>query len=319
MRYPFKPAWWLPGAHLQTLWPALFRTRPAISIKRERVELPDGDFIDLDWSGSDKQPLILLLHGLEGSLNSHYIRPLMSNLNDAGFATVFMNFRGCSGQVNRLARSYHSGDTADVAFIMEYIETRYGRAVEAAIGFSLGGNVLLKWLGQSGQNNPLKCAVAVSVPFVLDEAATRLRQGFSRLYELHLLKSLKQSYLNKFERIKSPLSVNVRALSGFREFDDQITAPLHGFNGVEHYYRESSCRQYLINIAIPTCIIHSKDDPFMYQTTIPEQDEINRNIELVITDKGGHVGFIAGEAPWKANYWHENVICDYLKQFLSGD
>ncbi len=314
MKLPeFEPAWWLPSAHLQTVWPAIFRQRPKLALKRERVELPDGDFIDLDWHGSGDAPLVLINHGLEGSINSHYARPIMTALANAGYSTVFMHFRSCSEETNRLPRSYHSGDTADIQSIVRHIANVHEREVFAAIGFSLGGNALLKWLGQTGKENPLKCAIAISVPFRLSNAAERLSLGFSRFYEAHLMRSLRSSYFRKFETLKSPLNVDVAKLRGFREFDDKITAPLHGFRDVEHYYSESSCKQYLKGIFVPTCILHSQDDPFMYPSTVPNQDELSDKVHLVLTDKGGHVGFVSGNFPWNAKYWHEEAICEFLK------
>jgi len=315
MNYPdFQPAWWLPAAHLQTIWPALFRKQPDIEVTRERVELADGDFLDLDWHGNSKDPLVLINHGLEGSINSHYAIPLMDCLNKAGFASVFMHFRNCSEEPNRLARAYHSGETDDVQAIIEHVLKNHQRQVFAAIGFSLGGNALLKWLGESGKSNPLKCAAAVSVPFVLADSASKLSSGFSRLYQWHLLRSLKKSYIRKFSTIKAPLNINVEKLSTFREFDNAVTAPLHGFQGVDDYYQQSSCRQYLHNIQVPTCIIHSQDDPFMYEDSIPHDDEISGQVEMNISSHGGHVGFVCGAFPWSPCYWHEAVISNFLQR-----
>jgi predicted alpha/beta-fold hydrolase len=236
----------------------------------------------------------------------------MQTLEQAGFRPVFMHFRGCSGEPNRLPRSYHSGDTADLACVVDHINKETGRRVHAVIGFSLGGNVLLKWLGQSGHANPLNFAVAVSVPFRLDDAANRLAHGVSHMYEQHLIKSLKRSYLEKFKRIKSPLDVEIDTLKSFWAFDDRVTAPLHGFRDVNQYYCESSCRQYLSGIQVPTRIIHALDDPFMYPETVPGEDELGENVELLLTRHGGHVGFVSGRHPWQAEYWHERKIIEFL-------
>ncbi|NNJ97197.1 MAG: hydrolase [Gammaproteobacteria bacterium] len=309
---PFKPAWWLPSPHLQTLWPVLFRRRKSPELVNERLELSDGDFVDLCWSKKSDRPVVLLLHGLEGSVQSHYVGNLMLSLERAGFSPVFMHFRGCSGEPNRLPRSYHSGDTGDLAEVVAHINQQSKQAVYAAIGFSLGGNVLLKWLGQSGAANPLQYGVAVSVPFMLADAATRLEGGVSHLYERHLMRSLKRSYQTKFERMASPLDVDIDTMKGFWDFDDQVTAPLHGFDGVDHYYRESSCRQYLSGINVPTRIIHALDDPFMFPRSIPDIDEISKSVELLLAEKGGHVGFVSGKYPWKPEYWYEQRIIEFL-------
>ncbi|NNJ92480.1 MAG: hydrolase, partial [Gammaproteobacteria bacterium] len=304
----------LPTAHLQTIWPASFRKQPDIEVTRERVELADGDFLDLDWYGNLDHPLVLINHGLEGSINSHYALPLMDTLHKADFASVFMHFRNCSEEPNRLAKAYHSGETGDIQTIIQHILENYQREVFAAIGFSLGGNALLKWLGESGKSNPLTCAAAVSVPFLLADSAKKLGSGFSQLYQWHLLRSLKQSYRKKFSTIEPPLNIRVEKLNSFREFDDKVTAPLHGFQGVDDYYQQSSSRQYLHNIQVPTCIIHSQDDPFMYQDSIPNKNEISEHVEMNISKRGGHVGFISGALPWKPAYWHEKVICNFLKR-----
>jgi predicted alpha/beta-fold hydrolase len=195
---------------------------------------------------------------------------------------------------------------------VEYINGITDKRVHAVIGFSLGGNVLLKWLGESGYTSPLKCAVAVSVPFRLADAANRLATGFSHMYERHLIKSLKRSYLEKFRRIISPLDVEISTLNSFWAFDDRVTAPLHGFRDVQHYYGESSCRRYLSGIRVPTRIIHALDDPFMFPETVPGEDELGENVELLLTRHGGHVGFVSGRYPWKAEYWHEHRIVEFL-------
>ena len=309
----FQPAWWLRSPHLQTLWPVLFRTRKASELRHERLELSDGDFVDLCWSLLTDRPAVLILHGLQGSLQSHYAGSLMRTLEQAGYRPVLMHFRGCSGEPNRLARSYHSGDTGDLEQVVAHINDASGLPLQAAIGFSLGGNVLLKWLGQSGSVNPLRASVAVSVPFRLADAARRLERGFSHIYEMHLVKSLKRAYIDKFKRIESPLDVDIGKLKGFWAFDDLVTAPLHGFDGVDHYYADSSCRQYLSNIGVPTRIIHALDDPFMFTDTPPEVSELSEHVELLLTRNGGHVGFVSGSLPWKPHYWYEDKIVEFLK------
>jgi predicted alpha/beta-fold hydrolase len=307
----FKPAWWLPSPHLQTLWPVFFRRHRHLPMRRDRLELDDGDFVDLCWSDVEG-PLVLIVHGLQGSIHSHYAGTMIAALERAGFRPVFMHFRGCSGEPNRLPRSYHSGDTGDMRSVVDYLRMKQGVDVFAAVGFSLGGNALLKWLGQQGRDVPLQCAAAVSVPFVLADAADRLRNGVSRLYEAHLLRSLRQSYKDKFALMPSPLDVNVEKLRTFREFDHEVTAPLHGFDSVDHYYGDSSCRRYLTGIAIPTRIVHSRDDPFVYPSTVPTGSELSSMIDLVVTSRGGHVGFVSGNNPFRPRYWHEQAVCEFL-------
>lgn len=308
----FKPAWWLRSPHLQTLWPVFFKKRHKLDLKNEQVELEDGDFIDLCWSKKDSDKAVLVLHGLEGDINSHYINGILYRLEESGYKPVLMHFRGCSGRVNRLARAYHSGETGDLAYIVEYINKVTGSYPFAAVGYSLGGNVLLKWLGETGQNNPLKKAVAVSVPFRLHDAAKRLEQGVSKLYREHLLVSLKKTYIKKFEKLESPLNVDVWQLKSFWDYDDKVTAPLHGFSGAQEYYDKCSSRQFLKDIKVPTRIIHSSDDPFMFEATAPGEEELNKCIDFLLTRYGGHVGFISGSSPFSTRYWCEQKIAEYF-------
>lgn len=310
----FKPAWWLPSPHLQTLWPALFKKRHALDLTREQLELDDGDFLDLCWSKKSSTKIVLILHGLEGSLDSHYANGLIYQLEQAGFKPVFMYFRGCSGRINRLAKAYHSGETGDLSAVVEHIHNKEGVYPYAVVGHSLGANVLLKWLGETGDNNPVKKAVAVSVPFKLYDAAVRLEMGLSKIYRDHLLKSLRKTYLEKFALIPSPLNIDVNELKSFWDYDDRVTAPLHGFSGAQDYYDKSSSRQFLKAIKIPTRIIHSTDDPFMFATTAPEMKELNSHIDLLLSNKGGHVGFISGATPFTAYSWSEKKIIAFLSE-----
>jgi predicted alpha/beta-fold hydrolase len=313
----FKPAWWLRSSHLQTLWPVFFKRRHKLELVDEQVDLEDGDFVDLCWGKNTsenvgEEKVVLILHGLEGSIESHYINGVVNRLQKSGFRPVLMHFRGCSGRVNKLARAYHSGETGDLAYIVEHIRTVTGSYPYAAVGFSLGGNVLLKWLGETTEANPLKKAVAVSVPFRLHDAAKRLEKGASKIYRNHLLASLRQTYNEKFELIESPLDVDVSRLKSFWDYDDKVTAPLHGFAGAQDYYDQCSSRQYLKGIEVPTRIIHSLDDPFMFDSTAPGEDELSGNIDFVLTRNGGHVGFVSGSLPLKPHYWSEEKIIEFI-------
>ena len=310
----FEPAWWLPGPHSPTLWPSLFRHRPRLSLHHERVELPDGDFLDLSWHGKEDAPIVLLLHGLEGSLDSHYARPLLKTLAEAGYLACMMHFRGCSGEPNRLPRSYHSGDSAELQTISKHIHNSRGRPVYAIIGFSLGGNLLLKWLGERGATAGIQRAMAVSVPFLLDQAADRLDQGFSRLYQKHLLDSLKRKYREKFSHMPSPLDVDLAQIRNFRQFDEYITAPLHGFTGADDYYRRCSCRQFIPGIRVPTLILHDRHDPFMWPHTVPEAWELPDEVVLELTEGGGHAGFICNTTDSRSTYWPDRRLLEWLKK-----
>lgn len=309
----FKPSWWLRSPHLQTLWPAFFKRRHKLDLISEQVELDDGDFVDICWGKNESAKTVLVLHGLEGSLESHYANGIVYQLEQAGYRPVFMYFRGCSGRMNRLPRAYHSGDTADISAIVEHIKEKTGCYPYGVVAYSLGANALLKWLGETGESNPIKKAVAVSVPFRLHDAGKRLERGVSRIYREHLLSSLRNTYTNKFKILSTPLTIDVDRLKSFWDYDDQVTAPLHGFSGAREYYDRSSSRQYLKKIQVPTRIIHASDDPFMFRDTVPEENELSDNIDFLLTQRGGHVGFISGKTPFTAYSWCEKKIIEFMQ------
>lgn len=313
MNLQFKPAWWLNNPHLQTMWSSLIRRKHKLSITNERIELQDGDFIDLGWVGTGTGPRVLLLHGLNGSVNSHYINGMLCAVQKLGWRAVIMHFRGCSGVPNRLARSYHSGETGDLQTVIKILFEREPESPIYALGFSLGGNVLLKALGENALGSKLKAAVAVSVPFELNKTATYLNIGFSKIYQWRLVGELKKFHRKKFAQMYDPLSnYKLNTLKTFWQFDDTITAPLHGFKDAIEYYRIASCRQYLADIKIPTLIVHAKDDPFTPYDSLPTKNEISSSITLHYTQHGGHVGFVAGNLPWRPIYWLEHHIMEYL-------
>jgi len=313
----FKPAWWLPGGHLQTLYPTFARHSICPALQRERLELVDGDFIDIDWTGNPQGPVVLVLHGLEGSLESHYTGGILSALATRGYRPGLVYFRGCSGEPNRLPRNYHSGDTGDLQTVIRHIrETCPGKPL-AIIGYSLGGNVLLKWLGEQGNRAPVVTAVAVSVPFDLDRVARRLERGVSRIYQNHLLRKLRQSVKTKAAAQPAPVPIQeLAALKTFRQFDDAITAPLHGFRDVDDYYSQSSSRQYLRQIETPVLVIHALDDPFLPPTAVPNDSDLSHAVTLELSPHGGHVGFVSGNIPLAGYYWLEQRICEHLQAYL---
>ena len=319
----FKPAWWLRNSHLQTIYPAFLRKAPnPPDYRRERLTTPDHDFIDIDYCGTGNQPLIILVHGLTGSSQSDYIKGLQSVLLKQGFRSAALNFRGCSGQSNNRARSYHSGETEDIHFLYQTLRQREPETLLGVVGFSLGGNVVLKWLGEQGDHLKLFAAVAVSVPLLLNICATKLDNGFAKCYRGNLLKGLK-TYMNvklrHLENIgqtqeagKIKALGDLSGISSFWQYDDRVVAKLHGFNDVHDYYRRSSSRQYLKSISIPTLLIQSVDDPFMTKEVLPGQDEISPYVHLEITRHGGHVGFISGLIPFRPEYWLEHRIPEFL-------
>jgi len=324
-----NPASGFANPHLQTLWSPLLRRRLALPRRREVLELGDGDYVYCDWLESNtatrQTPLIILLHGLAGCSESPYILGIQAALRGQGWDSVVLNFRGSTGEPNRLARTYHSGDTEDLDALVRSIQSRWPKRPLAAIGFSLGGNVLLKWLGERGYQAGLATACAVSVPLQLDLCATRLDQGLSRLYRDHLLRLLKQQLRAKRQHFinsgNTAEQARLDALEGWREarsfweFDDRVVAPLHGFADVDDYYARSSSRQFLGAIRVPTLLIQARDDPFMTPDVLPDASELSVAVELCITATGGHVGFIEG-TPWRPRYWLEQVIPAFLERHL---
>lgn len=313
----FKPAWWLRNRHAQTIWPSLFRKRPKISLLRERLELPDGDFLDLDWTESKPGPIVLLLHGLEGNAESHYTKSLLKHLSQLGSQAVIMYFRGCNGEMNRLPRAYHSGETGDLNYVVSQLTSRFPDRRIYTIGISLGGNVLLKWLGETGHTNPLSGAIAISVPFDLANAAEQLNHRGSRIYQRHLVDKLQRSLKQRLAHMDLPIDKD-KALSckTIRQYDDLVTAPLHGFKNSTDYYAQSSSRPFLAAIRIPTLILHAKDDPFMTCEAIPTADELSDKLSLELTESGGHVGFISGRLPLRPRYWLEQRISRFFAELV---
>lgn len=308
----FKPAWWLKSPHMQTIWPSLLRPRVDLNFRKERIELRDGDFIDLSWHGS-KGPLVMVIHGLEGSLSSHYVTPLLSALNLAGFRTLFMHLRGCSEQPNRLDRSYHSGATEDLKEILDTLQLS-NRKPQAVIGFSLGGNLLLKYLAESGKTSGLQAAVAISVPFNLAHSAKRLESGLSKIYGRYLLGKLLSSYQKKCRLNQNGDPVDISTINTIYEFDDKITSQLNGFRDADDYYLKCSSAYHLKKVVTPTLIIHAVDDPFTLPEDSPNLAELGPGITLEVSRCGGHVGFIQGDLPWNPEYWLDRRIVQYLKQ-----
>ena len=291
------------------------RPRPRLALERRRLELADGDFIDLAV-GRSTGPGVVVIHGLEGDLQSHYAGSLLDALDRAGFKPIFMHLRGCSGEPNRLDRGYHSGASRDLAEVLEILSADPGGGPVAAVGFSLGGNLLLKYLGET-EHPLLDAAVAVSVPFVLRDAMLRLDIGFSRAYRTYLISKLKSSIRRKFANRPCPVDVDLREIRDFNSFDDRITAPLNGFDGVFDYYTRASCRQFLPRITNRTLILQAADDPFMFPSTVPFEHELGPGVTLELARHGGHVGFVAGALPWRPIYWLEDRILGFLREIGS--
>ena len=316
----FRPAWWLTNTHMQTMYSTFMRHVKAPIDSVERFELPDGDFVDLAWAEkeiSPDAPLVIFLHGLGGGIDSTYVAGQLRAFNQNGWRAVLMHFRGASSDPNRLPRAYHSGDTGDLDCFLNALAKREPNTKKALVGFSLGGNVALKWLGEQRSQTIVQAAVAVSVPYQLRLVADTINRGFSRFYQSHLLKRLRQVFIRKLKAHGELLPFTVKELEDLRcfwTFDENITARLHGFPHVHAYYRESSSRQYLTHITTPTLLIHALDDPFMTPDVLPHEDELSPQVTLELSRRGGHVGFISGGVPGMPVYWLDQRIPEYLRE-----
>ena len=321
---PFQAPWWLGSSHLQTIMAKYLAPKQQIATRQTMLQLPDGDELQLNWSlhlqPSASTPLVVLLHGLEGNLQSHYIQGMLRSLEQQGYATVLMHFRGCHGKANRLPRAYHSGDTADFGYFISTLRQQFPEVPLAGIGFSLGGNVLVKYCGEQGIANPLFAAVAVSAPLDLSASADRINQGFSKVYQRYLLGRLKATMQRKLAAHDNfPLPVNeddIQQLQSIRQFDDLITAPMHDFLHAEDYYQRCSGKAFLSQVAKPLLLVHAEDDPFLGASSIPMPSELNPFVQLMLSKKGGHVGFVAGAYPWQRYYWLEHIVPTFLQQVL---
>ncbi|MGH7930005.1 MAG: hydrolase [Candidatus Binatia bacterium] len=290
----------MPGGHLQTIY-ARYRCGVShVDYRRERWETPDGDFIDLDWIDSEKDDakLLVVFHGLEGCSRSHYALTLMSMARQRGWRGVVPHFRGCSGEPNRFARSYHSGDAEEIDWILRRLRSRWPNTDIFVLGVSLGGNMLFKWLGEQGARacQIIQRAAGVSVPVDLVAAAGVLDCGANKLiYTRHFLRTLKQKVLAKMTAHGLPLDARrVKTASTFREFDDLYTAPVHSFKNAEDYWTRSSSKPWLKHIGLPTLLINARNDPFLPPAALPTREQVSAVVERLYPDSGGHVGFVSG-------------------------
>jgi predicted alpha/beta-fold hydrolase len=306
----YRAPWWLPGAHLQTIYPSLFLRGRAPGYRRDRWETPDGDFLDLDWiDGPAGTPLLALFHGLEGTSASHYAGGLMRAVRARSWRGVVVHFRGCGGEPNRLARAYHSGDADEIGWILMRLREQNATASLFASGVSLGGNALLKWLGREGAAalSVVDAAAAVSAPIDLPMAGARLCRGFNRLYGRYFLRTLKPKSLAKLARFPGIYDgAKVGRARDLREFDDLVTAPLHGFRDAEDYWRRAASGPGLIGIAVPTLILHADNDPFLPAAYLPATAA--PAVEIERTRHGGHVGFVAGPFPGRVDWMPQRLL-----------
>ena len=319
----FEPKSWLKNTHLQTILPKFLLSAPQIQFVNERIMTPDQDFIDLAWAMPHKQAdltgIVILFHGLEGSSQSHYIKHLVSGLKEIGLGSVVMHFRGCSGEPNLTPIAYHSGATFDAEFIVPIVKARYKDVPLFAVGFSLGGNMLMKLMAHH-PSLPLEASVCVSAPLNLAASSSAIQVGFSRAYQWHLMKSMKGNLLQKMQMVDMSTSLKVSAadienMTTFVQFDAHITSVLHGFDDANDYYQKCSALHDLVLIQKPTLILHAKDDPFMDERVVPDVSLINQHIAYELSAYGGHVGFLKSLSG-KNKLWLPQRITNFLSEFL---
>lgn len=320
------PGWWIRGAHLQTIWARLVRSRRLVTFEREVVATPDGDELMLDHAaGPPTSPRVLLLHGLEGSAHSLHTQGLAQLIGRAGWRAIVLNFRSCARDPrdirrrlpNRTPRLYHSGETGDLDLVVNLLEAREPQTPLHAIGFSLGGNVLLKWLGEHGAASFIRRAATISVPYDLASSSRYLERPVGRIYVAHFMRRLKRKareVMARFPEATAHLdSERLRRARTLREFDDCITAPLHGFPDAADYYQRSSALGYLARIRVPTLCISAVDDPFFPVEAVARARAVaSASVTFAVTGWGGHTGFVSGRWPWRPVYWAEEESIAWL-------
>jgi predicted alpha/beta-fold hydrolase len=312
---------WLPGGHAQTIYAALAGRRPGVALRRERWETPDGDFVDVDWLAAPApgpRPLLVTFHGLEGGSASHYAAGLAAQAARRGWDWVMPHFRGCGGEPNRRPRLYHSGDSAEADWMLARCAELRPGATLLACGVSLGGNVLLRWLGERGSAaaGRLAAAAAVSTPMDLTAAGLRLERGLSRLYASRFLVTMKQKGTDKLRAHPQLFDrERMRAARTLREFDDVVTAPLHGYRDVADYWTRASARPVLGDIAVPTLVLNARNDPFLPARALAAPAEVSPAVHLEYPREGGHVGFVTGRFPGSVE-WMPRRVCEFLASRL---
>jgi uncharacterized protein len=308
----FTAPTWLPGGQLQTLYAYAATRNPVVAYRRERWDTPDGDFVDVDWiDGAPSAPLVVLFHGLEGSSHSPYARHLMSVLLQKNWHGAVVHFRGCSGELNRMPRAYHSGDSAEIDWILRRIKSRFDGSPLYAAGVSLGGNALLKWLGeqQDDATKILCAAAAVSAPVDLMAAGTALGGGFNLVYAWHFLSTLKRKSHAKLQQYPGLFDAELMQRSRtLREFDNIVTAPLHGFKNTDDYWSRASSKPLLRHISVPTLILNARNDPFLPAAALPAAHDVSDAVTCEFPSGGGHVGFVSGRFPGHIEWLPQRLL-----------
>ncbi|WDP89881.1 MAG: alpha/beta fold hydrolase [Desulfobacter sp.] len=304
------------NGHIQTIYPVLFRKINDVGYTRERIATPDNDFLDLDWSNINGNRLAVISHGLEGNTTRNYVKGMVKAVNLAGWDALAWNYRGCSGEPNRLLRSYHNGATSDLSLVINHAAAT-GRYREIAlIGFSLGGNLTLVHLGRDTVNPIVSKAVVFSVPCDLEASAAVLAKPANALYMKRFLRMLHQKIRDKMATMPQAIDDSgYEKIKNFKTFDDRYTAPIHGFKNAEDYWRKCASKQFIPHIKVPTLIVNAQNDPFLPRECFPVAEaEYNPHVSLKITGSGGHVGFI--DFNRDGLYWSEQKAIDVLNGYL---
>lgn len=317
----FKGSWWLQGGHLQTIWPIL-TPKVSLEVRSQRLELPDGDFVRLDWVGGESGPIVVILPGLQGDVRSSYVRGLLRECRTRGWRGVLLNYRG-RGEPNRLPHSYHCGMTCDLDYLVHLLRQREPQTPIAAVGYSVGANICMKWLGESGRRGrqlPVTAAVGVSVPFNLGPVAKKIENGFSRIYQWYLLGSLRRDLKRKMKVVDVGLALTrkeLRKLNTFFKFDNRVSGPMNGFSGAEDYYAKTRSDLLLGYVNVPTLVLNARNDPLVPHYLIPQQHAVSDKVTLEITDTGGHLGYVSGRWPWSVRSWLDKRVPDFLASFFT--
>lgn len=322
MTADFRPAWWLPGPHSMTMWGKFFRRRDLDGVRLQRLPVPDGDELTVATTVEPVEgPILLLLHGLEGGLHSHYAGGIWTVAMKRGWQPTMLLFRTCDGRMNSSRRTYHSGETSDLDFVVRrLVAENPGRSI-GMVGVSLGGNVMLKWLGEQEVNVPkeVKAAMAVSTPYDLARSCKAIDTGFARLYQWNFLRSLRRKAREKLGQFPEVCEIGaLDAASTMWEFDDRFTAPLHGFRNAADYYERSSSLRFLSRIRRPTLLVSAFDDPFHSADVLKDVQAVaasNPCVEVEFHKRGGHVGFVGG-SPWRPNYYVEKRVGSFFEDYL---
>ncbi len=312
----YQPPLGLSHGHVQTIFPTLFRKMPEVNYTRERIDTADGDFLDLDWlrEGPSKQ-LVIVTHGLEGSSNGKYVRGMASAFKRKGWHTLAWNLRGCSGEANRLLTSYHSGSTADLGAIIKHVVTHHDYEAISLIGFSLGGNITLKYLGDQGSSlyPQIRCAVAFSVATDLASSAEQLERFANRIYMRRFLKTLTNKVRHKVRQFPGQITdTGIDQMRTFREFDGNYTAPLNGFASADEYWQQCSCGPVLKDISVATLLVNARNDPFLTAKCFPtDVASTHRYFHLEAPQSGGHMGFL--QFSDENTYWSEQRAIEFAQ------